>query len=221
MSFPSPGDLPDPGIGPGSPTLHADSLPSEPPGKPPPGIKSTLPALQDEFLTTGPPGTSLRYFFLTAPPLSLHRLPSLIRNCSKGLPHPGFCLVSQPGLAISGGALLTPTISQTPGLLSIEASTEELLECFRVLGSLLNLLIPILGVKDSRLLAGTLPHWAAHVFLGVPKGAALVFPPQKPEPGIEMGTPEKVTKTLTRCSLSAVSKYSEAWAQCWAWGLQE
>ena len=34
LPFPSPGDLPDPGIKPGSPTLHADSLPSEPPGKP-------------------------------------------------------------------------------------------------------------------------------------------------------------------------------------------
>ena len=34
LPFPSPGDLPDPGIEPGSPTLRADSLPSEPPGKP-------------------------------------------------------------------------------------------------------------------------------------------------------------------------------------------
>ena len=33
MPFPSPGDLPDPGIEPGSPTLQAESLPSEPPGK--------------------------------------------------------------------------------------------------------------------------------------------------------------------------------------------
>ena len=33
LSFPSPGDRPDPGIEPGSPTLQADSLPSEPPGK--------------------------------------------------------------------------------------------------------------------------------------------------------------------------------------------
>ena len=32
--FPSPGDLPDPGIEPGSPALQADSLLSEPPGKP-------------------------------------------------------------------------------------------------------------------------------------------------------------------------------------------
>ena len=31
LSFPSPGDPPDPGIEPGSPVLQADSLPSEPP----------------------------------------------------------------------------------------------------------------------------------------------------------------------------------------------
>ena len=31
VPFPSPGDLPDPGIQAGSPTLQADSLPSEPP----------------------------------------------------------------------------------------------------------------------------------------------------------------------------------------------
>ena len=31
---PSPGNLPDPGIKPGSPALQADSLPSEPPGSP-------------------------------------------------------------------------------------------------------------------------------------------------------------------------------------------
>ena len=34
LSFPSPGDLPNPGIEPGSPALQADSLPAEPPGKP-------------------------------------------------------------------------------------------------------------------------------------------------------------------------------------------
>ena len=34
LSFPSPGDLPDPGIEPGSLTLQADSLLFEPPGKP-------------------------------------------------------------------------------------------------------------------------------------------------------------------------------------------
>ena len=35
LPFPSPGDLPDPGIKPWSPVLQADSLLSEPPGKPP------------------------------------------------------------------------------------------------------------------------------------------------------------------------------------------
>ena len=34
LLFPSPGELPDPGIEPGSPSLQADSLPSEPQGKP-------------------------------------------------------------------------------------------------------------------------------------------------------------------------------------------
>ena len=34
LPFPSPGDLPNPGIKPQSPALQADSLPSEPPGKP-------------------------------------------------------------------------------------------------------------------------------------------------------------------------------------------
>ena len=33
LPFPSPGDLPDPGIEPRSPTFQADALPSEPPGK--------------------------------------------------------------------------------------------------------------------------------------------------------------------------------------------
>ena len=34
LPFPSPGDLPDPGIKPGSPALQADALPSELPGNP-------------------------------------------------------------------------------------------------------------------------------------------------------------------------------------------
>ena len=32
LPFPSPGDLPNPGIEPGCPALWADALPSEPPG---------------------------------------------------------------------------------------------------------------------------------------------------------------------------------------------
>ena len=34
LPFPSPRDLPDPGIKPRSPALQADFLPAEPPGKP-------------------------------------------------------------------------------------------------------------------------------------------------------------------------------------------
>ena len=34
LPFPSPGDLPDPEIKPGSPSLQTDTLPSKPPGKP-------------------------------------------------------------------------------------------------------------------------------------------------------------------------------------------
>ena len=40
LPFPSPGDLPDPGIEPRSPALQADALPSEPPRKPSLGIPS-------------------------------------------------------------------------------------------------------------------------------------------------------------------------------------
>ena len=42
LPFLSPGDLPDPGIEPGSPALQADTLTSEPPGKPTPLIQIHL-----------------------------------------------------------------------------------------------------------------------------------------------------------------------------------
>ena len=35
LPFPSPGDLPNPGIKPGSPAIREDSIPPEPPGEPP------------------------------------------------------------------------------------------------------------------------------------------------------------------------------------------
>ena len=51
LPLPSPGDLPDPGMKPGSPALQADILPSEPPGKP----LHTIPLpIQIQFLTEGP-----------------------------------------------------------------------------------------------------------------------------------------------------------------------
>ena len=42
LPFLSPGDLPDPGIEPGSSALQADALPSEPSGKPQISLKSLL-----------------------------------------------------------------------------------------------------------------------------------------------------------------------------------
>ena len=59
MPFPSPGDLPDPGIEPRSPAWQADSLPSEPPGKyPRRGEGQYSDSFQDDPLThfCGPDG---------------------------------------------------------------------------------------------------------------------------------------------------------------------
>ena len=49
IAFPSPGDLPDPGIEPRSPTMQADSLPAEPPGKPKNTSRSDLPNPRTEL----------------------------------------------------------------------------------------------------------------------------------------------------------------------------
>ena len=51
VAFPSPGDLPHPGIKPRSPTLQADALPSEPPGKP---IESQKPHRELDGKTENP-----------------------------------------------------------------------------------------------------------------------------------------------------------------------
>ena len=72
VPFPSPGDLPNPGIEARSPALQADSLPAEPraeaqeywsglPFPSPgdlldPGIEARSPALQADALTSEPPG---------------------------------------------------------------------------------------------------------------------------------------------------------------------
>ena len=85
LPFPSPGDLPNSGIEPGSPTFQADALPSEAPGKPislnpfflgggarilewvaipslgdfpDPGIEPRSPALLADALPSEPPGKS-------------------------------------------------------------------------------------------------------------------------------------------------------------------
>src|SRR5574337_392253 len=50
LPFPSPGDLPNPGIKPRSPELQADSLPAEPQGKPKNTGVGSLSLLQRIFL---------------------------------------------------------------------------------------------------------------------------------------------------------------------------
>ena len=54
VPFPSPGDLPNPGIEPRSPTLQADSLPAEPQGKPKNTGVGSLSFLQGIFPIQGP-----------------------------------------------------------------------------------------------------------------------------------------------------------------------
>ena len=47
LLFPFPGDLPDPGIEPGSPALQTDSLPAELPGKPYSRVLPTVKGLNE------------------------------------------------------------------------------------------------------------------------------------------------------------------------------
>ena len=53
LPFPSPGDLPNPGIEPRCPALQADSLPAEPQGKPNNTGVGSLSLLQQIFWTQG------------------------------------------------------------------------------------------------------------------------------------------------------------------------
>ena len=54
LPFPSPGDLPHPGIKPGSPALQADSLPSEPPSE----VAQAYPTLANP-MDFSPPSSSI------------------------------------------------------------------------------------------------------------------------------------------------------------------
>ena len=78
-SFPSPEDLPNPGIEPGSSALQADSLLPEPSAKPFIGSSKILLCISLE--ANQDPAPRLYCCSLTVPPLSLHPLPSLISIC--------------------------------------------------------------------------------------------------------------------------------------------
>ena len=58
LPFPSPGNIPDPGIKPRSPTLQADALLSEPPGKPKEGPERILQIFWEKYKLVLQPGTT-------------------------------------------------------------------------------------------------------------------------------------------------------------------
>ena len=66
--FPSPGDLPNPGIEPRSPNLQADTLPAEPQGKPKNAGMGSLSFLQQILqprIELGSPALQVAFYQLT------------------------------------------------------------------------------------------------------------------------------------------------------------
>ena len=100
LPFPSPVDLPNPGIKPRSPELQADALTSEPPGKPPsPGALSKwLLAILEEF-----PDLALREAALEPPERRTSK-----ESFRKG--SPAFSVCPQPWVLLGnpGGVLRPP-----------------------------------------------------------------------------------------------------------------
>ena len=73
LPFPSPGDLPNPGMELGSPALYADYLPSKPPGKP------DIPKHQAQLLKKKFQGTNdLHFIQSTAAAMSLQSYPDSV-----------------------------------------------------------------------------------------------------------------------------------------------
>ena len=66
LPYPPPGDLPNPGLEPGSPTSQTDSLPGKPPGKPRNAGVRSLSLLQGVFLTQESNGGLLQVDFFTS-----------------------------------------------------------------------------------------------------------------------------------------------------------
>ena len=101
LSYPSPGDLPDPGIEPGSPALQADSLPAELPGKPLDGRHSKLSSdalsSHTQFLLS-PGDPALAIFLFTPPGSQLSALTSLRLG---SLPWPTYVPSSMSYITIS------------------------------------------------------------------------------------------------------------------------
>ena len=78
LPFPSPGNLPDPGIEPGSPALQADALPSEPQGKLQDSNKMSL---ADHGAREVVDKGFFFFFFFNSPESCLHHAGSSVFSC--------------------------------------------------------------------------------------------------------------------------------------------
>ena len=105
LPFPSPEDLPEPGVEPRSPVLQADSLPSEPPGR---DVNSGYGgSATKSCLTLVTPWT-------VAHPASLSMKFSRQEYCS-GLPFPSPDDLPNPGIKPGSSALQADLPSEPPG----------------------------------------------------------------------------------------------------------
>ena len=120
LPFPSPGDLPDPGIEPRSPTLQADSLLSEPPGKP-------------LIFTSEVKSLSPVRLFVTPWTVAYQAPPSMgfsRQECWSGLPFPSPGDLPDPGIepgspALQADFLLTELRGVLFALLAVDSFLRE------------------------------------------------------------------------------------------------
>ena len=116
LPFPSPGDLPDPGIEPRSPASQADTLPSEPPGKP--GDQTGC------GIWTNHINSNRRRGLNTWSGYVLYRCGNQTPACSPAIPHP---LWQLPGFP--------PAIGVPSGICEVAARNCFGLEVVELLGS--------------------------------------------------------------------------------------
>ena len=113
LPCPPPGDLPDPGIEPRSPTLEVDSLPSEPPGKPVNTGVGRLSLLQ-EILPTQELNQGLLCCRWILYQLSLQGSPKLTSVGLRALSWTAGWLSSRQSPANARGCGLNPWVKKTP-----------------------------------------------------------------------------------------------------------
>ena len=85
LPFPSPGDLPDPGIRPRAPALQADALTSEPPGKPSLGPPFAWPGTDWDWIPQSHRFTPNGTYWICGSYLWVWLSPGWIGRCTLGL----------------------------------------------------------------------------------------------------------------------------------------